>query len=79
MSLAESYIKFSIEYILKNNIVNVNYINNNYSKSLLDTLNSILIFKRISYSDVIDILLTTSKSKKNFFNRCSFQRAYFYF
>lgn len=69
MDLAENYIKYSIEYIINNNHVDLNYINSNYSKDLLSKIKELISMKfhRISYTAAIDILLTASKAKKNFF------------
>ena len=45
------------------------YINNNYSKSLIDNLNEFILqqFFKISYTEAVDILLKASKNKKNQF------------
>jgi len=69
MELAEKFIKFSLEYILKNNLTDLFYINSNYSKNLIDNLNKFISkkFQKIFYSEAIEILINASKIKKNIF------------
>jgi len=69
MELAEKFIKFSLEYILKNNMTDLIYINNNYSKSLIDNIRKFISqqFYKIPYTEAIDILLKACKNKKNIF------------
>lgn len=45
------------------------YINNNYSKNLIENLNKLIAqkFYKISYTEAIDILLEASKNKKSVF------------
>jgi asparaginyl-tRNA synthetase len=69
MDLAENYIKFCLKYILEKNKFDLEFLGNNYDKNLVENIEQIINidFKRISYSEVIDILLEACKSKKNLF------------
>jgi asparaginyl-tRNA synthetase len=70
MDLLENFIKFSIEFILKRNIIDLKFIDMNYSKNLISNLQDIIQkkFIRITYTEAIDILLKASiDMKKNTF------------
>lgn len=64
MDLLENFIKFSIEFILKRNFIDLKFINNNYSANLIENLKNFIKekIKKITYSEAIDILLKASSN-----------------
>lgn len=69
MVIAEKLIKFSLQFILKYNFTDIEYINSNYTKNLIDNINRLISqkFHKISYTEAIDILIEANKKKKNIF------------
>ena len=63
MALAEEFIKYITKYILENCQDDMEFFNENIEPGLIDRLNSILIsnFKRITYTEAIDILESSGK------------------
>ncbi|SBT31682.1 asparagine--tRNA ligase, putative [Plasmodium ovale wallikeri] len=62
MELAESYIKYCIEYVLNNNFDDIYYFEENVEKGLIHRLKNILNekFVKVTYTNVIDILRESS-------------------
>ncbi|SCO65636.1 asparagine--tRNA ligase, putative [Plasmodium vivax] len=62
MELAESYIKYCIGYVLKNNFDDIYYFEENVEKGLISRLRNILDenFAKITYTNVIDLLMPFS-------------------
>jgi asparaginyl-tRNA synthetase len=68
LDLEEEFIKFVVDDVLKTCPDEIAFFNQHYKKTLLDELNAIVKtpFKRISYTEAVDILI---KSKKKFENK----------
>lgn len=64
MELAESYIKYCIEYVLNNNYHDIVYFEENVETDLIKRLKNILNeeFARITYTNAIDLLMKYSDS-----------------
>ncbi|GAW79491.1 asparagine--tRNA ligase [Plasmodium gonderi] len=62
MELAESYIKYCIQYVLNNNFDDIYYFEENVENGLINRLKNILNenFAKITYTNVIEILLKYS-------------------
>ena len=63
MDLAEDMLKYLVRYALEHCLDDVTFLNNMYDKELLNRLNMVKdsIFKRITYTEGVDILITSSK------------------
>ena len=66
MQLSEDYIKFCLEKVFDKNADDLDFINKFVSKGHKDKLHSILTtkFKRISYTEAVDILINDYNKKK---------------
>ncbi|VWU48393.1 asparagine--tRNA ligase, putative [Hepatocystis sp. ex Piliocolobus tephrosceles] len=64
MELAESYIKYCIEYVLNNNFFDLYYFETNVEEGLIERLKNVLNkdFVRITYTNVINLLLEFSST-----------------
>ncbi|CRG94321.1 asparagine--tRNA ligase, putative [Plasmodium gallinaceum] len=64
MELAESYIKYCIEYVLNNNYHDIVYFEENVEKDLIKRLKNVLEedFAKITYTNAIDLLMKYSES-----------------
>ena len=64
MDLAQAYIKYIINNVLTNCPEDLQFFNDRYDKGIIDTLRHIVNsdFKRITYTQAIDILLASSKT-----------------
>ena len=71
MSLAEDYVKFCIEYVMKNNLDDLVFFNQRVSKGRLDVLKKILSqdFKKITYTQAIDLLQNDWKENSKLYNK----------
>ena len=71
MSLAEDYVKFCIEYVMKNNLDDLVFFNQRVSKGRLDVLKNILSqdFKKITYTQAIDLLQNDWKENLKLYNK----------
>lgn len=58
MELAESYLKFSIKYVLDNNKKDIDFLNQRVKKGLIDDLEHVYKseFVRITYTEAIEQL-----------------------
>lgn len=67
MDLAEDFIKYLVQYALKHNKEDLQFLNDMFDKELITRLESVVDtkFERITYTEAIDILLT-SKQKFEF-------------
>ncbi len=63
MDLAESMLKYVIEFVLRDCKDEIEFLNNFVEKGLLDKLNKLVNdrFDRITYTDAVDILLKSGK------------------
>lgn len=68
MDCAESYIKFTIEFLLKNNMEDLKFLSQYNKKELVPYLESLIAqpFARCSYTDAIKLLQTAIKKGKVF-------------
>ena len=57
--VAELYLKYVIDYCLKNNLEDIEFLNKQYQETLLTDLNNMVSkpFQRMTYTEVIDFLL----------------------
>uniref|UniRef100_A0A8C9GS18 asparagine--tRNA ligase n=1 Tax=Piliocolobus tephrosceles TaxID=591936 RepID=A0A8C9GS18_9PRIM len=64
MELAESYIKYCIEYVLNNNFCDLYYFETNVEEGLIERLKNVLNenFVRITYTNVINLLMEFSST-----------------
>jgi asparaginyl-tRNA synthetase len=71
MDIAETYINFCINYILKNNLEDLKFLEQRIDKCCINRLTQIISsdFKRLSYTDAINLLI---ESKETFENKVSF-------
>lgn len=63
MNLIEDMVKYCIQYVLDNGAAEMEFLNQFVDKTLLDRLTHVLNseFKRLSYSDAVDILIKSGK------------------
>jgi asparaginyl-tRNA synthetase len=66
MDLAEDYVKYCIRYVMTNNADDVDFFNTWVDKGLKDRLDNVTgnEFKRLSYTDAIELLIEHVKDKK---------------
>ena len=64
--VAELYLKYVIDYCLKNNLEDIEFLNKHYQNNLLENLKNMLNkpFQRMTYTEVIDFLLKEIESGK---------------
>lgn len=64
MNLAEDFIKYCVRYALKNNMDDLQFLNDMFDKELIERMNFVVNndFVRLTYTEAIDILLA-SKAK----------------
>lgn len=69
MDLCEEYIKYCVSYAMKESRGDLEFLSDNYDKTLIEQLTMItqMKFPRVSYTAAIDILVEASKNKKNLF------------
>lgn len=66
MDLAEDYVKYCIRYVIENNADDIDFFNSWVDKQLRGRLDNVASseFKRLTYSDAIELLTEHVKSKK---------------
>lgn len=66
MTLAEDYIRFCLSYVLKNNADEIEFFDKFVEKGLKERLDHVVStpFKRLSYTEGIEILIADQKAKK---------------
>jgi asparaginyl-tRNA synthetase len=67
MDTAEIYIKFCINYILKNNLEDLKFLEQRVDKDCINRLTQIISrdFKRLSYTDAVNLLIESKKLFEN--------------
>jgi asparaginyl-tRNA synthetase len=66
MDCAEDYLKYCLRYVLENNADDIDYFNEWVDKTLKERLQAVVAseFKRLTYTDAIEILIQDLKDKK---------------
>jgi asparaginyl-tRNA synthetase len=66
MDLAEDYVKYCIRYVIANNADDIDFFNSWVDKGLKDRLENVTSnqFKRLSYTEAIELLIEHVKEKK---------------
>lgn len=72
MDLAEAFLKYTLRYVLDNNRDDLDFLDSQIEKGLVERLQKIANspFKRISYTEAIDILQKAIKGKSLVFLIC---------
>jgi asparaginyl-tRNA synthetase len=67
MNFAEAYIKFSCNYVLKNNLEDMQFLEKRIDKDSINRLTQIITndFKRLSYTDAVNLLIESKEPFEN--------------
>ncbi|MCL4160417.1 UNVERIFIED_CONTAM: hypothetical protein GTU68_050423, partial [Idotea baltica] len=70
MDLAEDFMKYVLKYVLDNNREDIEFLEKRLEMSLIEKLNFVIDnnFKRVSYTEAIEILRNSKPNKKKKFN-----------
>lgn len=69
MECAENYLKFCLKYVLDNNIDDLNFIDQQIEKGIIERLKNVVDndFKKLAYTEAIEILKAAVEKDKNLF------------